>query len=195
MSIRRGKNFLQGLELSLLSFMSPQRARDVHEAFRTPRYASSIPLMRHQGVDYDLLNQNKEMETTMVPPNLSSTAIGTSLNRAHLMEGKKLALVKIPMIAFGEGSEEDAATKRGLSDFTSFGGCHEGAETRVFLPPSIGWRRQLEIVDKVNQDMNQLASQRLSATHAAPSPLSPSVIPPLHHSRRQGTKKPVRHSS
>jgi hypothetical protein len=158
--------------------------------------------MRHQGVDYDLLNQNKEMETTMVPPNLSSTAIGTTLNRTHLMEGKKLALVKIPMIAFGEGSQEDAVTKRELSDFTSFGGCHEGSETRVFLPPSIGWRRQLEIAEKVNEDMNHLASQSISASHSSPRhQQSPSgIIPPLSLSSRQkqgtkGAKKPTRHGS
>jgi hypothetical protein len=151
-----------------------QRARDVHEAYRTPRYASSIPLMRHQGVDYDLLNQNKEMSTTMVPPNLSSTAIGTTLCRTHLMEGKKLALVKIPMLAFGEGSREDAVNKREQSDYTSFGGCHEGSETRVFLPPSIGWKRQLEIAEKVNQDMNHLASHSTSVSSAAHSHSSPS---------------------
>jgi hypothetical protein len=54
--------------------------------------------MRHQGdvnqMRHDILNQNKEMSTTMVPPNLSSTAIGTTLCRTHLMEGKKMSLLR-----------------------------------------------------------------------------------------------------
>jgi hypothetical protein len=158
------------------SLLLPQAARDVREAHRTPRYASSIPLVRHQGVDYDLLNQNKEMSTTMVPPNISSTAIGTTMSRTHLLEGKKLAMVKIPMIAFGEGSQEDMVTKRELSDYTSFGGCHQGSETRVFLPPSIGWNKHLEIVEKLNQDLDHLANS--SKSHAA-SAMSSQHMPRL----------------
>jgi hypothetical protein len=139
--------------------------------------------VRHQGLDYDLLNQNREMSTTMVPPNVTSTAIGTTMSRTLLFEGKKLAMVKIPMIAFGEGSQEDMVAKRELSDYTSFGGCHEGSETRVFLPPSIGWNKHLEIVDKLNRDLDQLASKSKSGAATASS-ASSSVAHSTQHMPR-----------
>lgn len=91
------------------------------------------------------------MTTTMVPPNTSSLNIGTDMDRTKLLDGKKLAIVKIPIIAFGEGNQEDSVAKRELGDYTSFSKCHEGSETRIYLPPSIGWKKHLQIVDAIAQ--------------------------------------------
>ena len=80
-----------------------------------------------------------------MPNNATHAEIGTDLARSHLLDGRKLALQKIPASAFGLDEERDTSTMRGLDDYTYFAGKHKGAETRVFIPPSVGWKTQHEL--------------------------------------------------
>jgi len=118
-------------------------ARDLREADRTPRYASSITLLRHHGSDVDARAKDLTMRTKQVPVNGSTVDIGTDLARSHLLDGRQLAMLKIPISAFGDNEEKDRTKRQELVDYTYFAGRHEGAETRVFLPPSVGWKTQM----------------------------------------------------
>jgi hypothetical protein len=83
-----------------------------------------------------------------VPPNTTHAEIGSDLARSHLLDGRKLALQKIPFSAFGLQEQRDIDAMRGLNDYTYFGGKHQGAETRVFIPPSLGWKQQMELDER-----------------------------------------------
>lgn len=127
---------------------SKQTARDLKEANRTPRYASSVPLLRTHGDELKSLSIDIATRTKRVDMNSTQVNIGTELPRSHLLDGRKLALQKIPTSSFGEKVEDDTKAMRALTDYTCFAGRHEGVETRVFIPPSVGWKLQQELDER-----------------------------------------------
>lgn len=125
-----------------------QIARDLRESNRTPRYASSVPLLRTHGDELSSRSMDLLTRTRPVPVNSTQAEIGSDLARSHLLDGRKLALQKIPISSFGLKDQRDVDAMRGLKDYTYFGGRHEGAETRVFIPPSLGWKAQMELDER-----------------------------------------------
>jgi hypothetical protein len=142
-------------ELGVCVLICLQKARDLREEGRTPRYASSVPLIRAHGASsLEILQRNRDITTRMVATNGSNAEIGSDLNRTHLIDGRKLALLKIPIAAFGEKDDHDKICSERRKDFTVFGGKHEGSETRVFFPPSVGWERQVKLDTPQTQSHN-----------------------------------------
>lgn len=113
--------------------------RDIKDEAKTPRYDSSVPLYRHHGDIYAKQERQKELTTRKVKKNEMSQTIGSDMHRTDLLSGKRLAMVKIPLNAFGLNDEDDEERCRSMTDYTYFRGKHEGSETRVYLPPSSGW--------------------------------------------------------
>ena len=114
-------------------------ARDLKDANKTPRYDSSVCLYRNHGDIYVQQEREEEIRTKKVTKNEMSTTIGTTMKRADLLLGNRLAKVKIPMAAFGLKDEEDEQAYKDIPDHCYFRGKHEGSETRIYMPPSCGW--------------------------------------------------------
>lgn len=114
-------------------------SRDIKDANKTPRYDSSVSLYRNHGDIFVQKEREKEFTTTKLKKNVMSDTMGTEICRTDLLQGKRLALVKIPVSAFGLKDEEDETAYQNISDHTYFRGKHEGSETRVYMPPSSGW--------------------------------------------------------
>jgi len=113
--------------------------RDVRDAHKTPRYDSSVTLLRHHGDVYVQQERLQEVTTRPAQRNVMTANIGSDLKRTDLLWGRKRAIVKIPMSAFGVQDEDDEQAYKNISDFTYFRGKHVGSETRVYMPPSSGW--------------------------------------------------------
>lgn len=109
------------------------------DANKTPRYDSSVSLYRNHGDIFVQKEREKELSTRKLKKNEMTDTIGTSIPRTDLLQGHRLAVVKIPVSAFGLKDEEDVQDYRDLPDHTYFRGKHEGSETRIYMPPSSGW--------------------------------------------------------
>ncbi len=133
-----GKRYAEKCE-----FSSAQKhfktSRDIKDANKTPRYDSSISLLRNQGDIYVQQERLKEITTYKVERNMMTATIGSDMKRTDLLSGASLAKVKIPMNAFGVNDEVDRENYKQISDYTYFRGKHMGSETRVYMPPSSGW--------------------------------------------------------
>jgi hypothetical protein len=114
-------------------------ARDIKDANNTPRYDSSVTLLRNHGDIFVQQERDREIKTRKVMRNTMTAEIGTDLKRTDLLSGNRLAIVKIPLSAFGVKDEDDEQAYRDLQDHTYFRGKHAGSETRVYMPPSSGW--------------------------------------------------------